>query len=631
MRTRFFYLLILLLLVISVNTQAQEVTVKRSAVVENYKGKPYYIHFVSAGETLTSIAKAYNVTIEEIAAENPAIDKGLKADMVIRIPQKAVSETPIPEVKPLGKKTDVVPKADSSDFILYLVKKQETLYGISKQFNSTVEDILNSNPGLDVLKDGMEIKIPKTKSIDKTIKNELSNEKVTKPDANPDEIVVKTGETLYSISTAHNLTVDELIDLNPQLSSGLKAGMIIKLRKSVIESGSKPAIIADTANAYKPAYPGSCYSIDNLKATYNIALLLPFALDNAPAALDASAENDPSAFESFNYIQFYAGFMMAADSLEKYGLKAKIQVLDADKLNDTLTIRQILRKPGMDKMDLLVGPMYASSFTIAARFAKKHEIGIVNPLSRRENITERNPFVIKAQVSEAGISATLISFICKNYPGSNIVAVRNDNKEFKALADDFNSHLKTEITGDVFSGTLQQSVFANDQISDVTKKLKSGVKNIVIMFSNSKTAVPNFVSLLNQSAKSHDIILVGMDGWDELELETEFLVNLNYHQVASNYLDFESEAVQKFTNSFKAKYGAIPLASKHAFLGYDIGWYFLTSLMKYGNNYLSCMPGNSGTGLQYNFNLASAKPGDGLQNTDVAILKLQNYKMVLVE
>ena len=151
------------------------------------------------------------------------------------------------------------------------------------------------------------------------------------------------------------------------------------------------------------------------------------------------------------------------------------------------------------------------------------------------------------------------------------------------------------------------------------------------MFSNSKSAVPNFVSLLNPSAKSHDIILVGMDGWDELELETEFLVNLNYHQVASNYIDCESEAVQIFTNSFKAKYGAIPLASKHAFLGYDIGWYFLTSLMKYGDNYLSCLPGNSGTGLQYNFNLATTKTGDGLQNNDIAILKLQDYKMVLVK
>ncbi len=617
-------------LIIAENAHAQEVTVKRSTVIENYKGKPFYIHFVNAGETLTGIAKAYKVTIEEIAAENPLIDKGLKADMVIRIPVKSGSDTHEQGVKDQEKPVQVK-TSDDPDFILYTVKKQETLYGISKQYNVTVEDILNSNPGLDVLKDGMEIKIPKNKGAVKSVKPEISAVKEQVPILNPDEIIVKTGETLYSISKTYQTTVDELIDLNPQLSSGLKAGMVLKLRKTVEKSSTIPVNAPDTVRKATPVSESNCYNANNLKKNYKIALLLPFGLENSDIVMESPVENDPSTYENFNYFQFYAGFMLAADSLSKYGLNASIRVLDADKLDDTLVIRQTLRKPGMDKMDLLVGPMYASSFTIAARFAEKNKIGIVNPLSRRESIVKGNPYVIKTQVSVGGITNKLSSFILTKYPGANIIAVQNDKKEMKSLVSDFVAIIKKSIADQSFKGTITESVFSTEMMAGVTKKLKPGVKNIVIMFSNNKTAVPNFVSLLNPQSKSQDIILIGMDAWDELELETEFLVNLNYHQLTTNFIDYDSEAVQQFITRFRNKYGAVPLSGRHAFLGYDIGWYFLTSLMWYGDDYINCLHGNKGNGLQYNFDFGAAGTEDGVENNSIDIIKLQDYKMIKVE
>lgn len=624
-------LIVFVSLVIAENTQAQEVTVKRSTVVENYKGKPFYIHFVNAGETLTGIAKAYKVTIEEITAENPLIDKGLKADIVIRIPFKQITESPEPEVKPQEIKSAQAKTSEDPDFILYTVKKQETLYGISKQYDVTVDDILNSNPGMDVLKDGMEIKIPKNKAFVKPVNPVNSTIIKTEPVRDPDEIIAKTGETLYSISKTYHTTVDELIDLNPQLSGGLKAGMVIRLRKTVeknvITSGTK----TDTVRKVITAFDSTCYNADNKKKTYKIALLLPLGLEDAVTVLEAPVENDPSTYENFNYFQFYAGFMLAADSLEKYGLNAKIQVLDADKLDDTLLIRQTLRKPGMDKMDLFVGPMYASSFAVAARFAEKNKIGIVNPLSRRETIVKGNPYVLKTQVSDEGITSELVSFILKYYPAANIISVQNDKKELKYLATGFSAKIKEGIARQQFKGTFQESVFSTEMIAGVTKKLKTGAKNIVIMFSNNKTAVPNFVSLLNPQSNSHDIILIGMDAWDELEIETEFLVNLNFHQLTTNYIEYESEAVKQFITRFRNKYGAVPLSGRHAYLGYDIGWYFLTSLMWYGDDYIKCLNVYKGKGLQYDFDFGAAGIGNGVENNSIDIIKLQDYKMIKVE
>ncbi len=694
--------LLLLLIPCAFSLHAQEVIIKRSTVVEYYKDKPYYIHFVNQGETLAAIARVYNITEDEINAENPTAAKGLKADMVLRIPQKPDSAVPAAKVAKPEKKKDISPPdikkteqikpavnkdetskpsvvkpdtgtpagnkaqtkpsviaidqekpagnqkeqtkpavardspapASNQEYVLYMVKKQETLYGIAKRYNVTVDDILKANPGIEGLKEDTEIRIPAKKLPEKPAVIETPVPKAGKTEVAPDEIVVKTGETLYSIAKTYHTSVDDLIDLNPQLVGGLKAGMVLQLHKAAGKAEVKnntPPVAEKEIIPLVPALSGRGYSPDNIKKTYQVALLLPFLLDDAGAALEAPADKDPAGFENFNYFQFYAGFMLAADSLEKLGLKARIHVMDAERLSDTLIIRQTLRKPGMDKINLMVGPVYASSFAIAARYAQKHECVIVNPLSHRENIVEGNPYVVKAQVSGSAIADKLTAFITNHYPSANIIAVRNDNKELKSLTDDFASGIRDELGKHNFKGSLQESNYSVDQIAGLTKKLKPGVKNIVIFFSNNKTTVPNFVSLLNPLAKSDDILLIGMDGWDELELETEFLVNLNYHQVTSGYIDYESEAVQQFTASFRAKYGAVPVPGKHAFLGFDIGWYFLTSMMWYGDQYVTCLPEHKGKGLQYHFDFPAASGGDGLQNQNITIVKLEDYKMVKVE
>ena len=645
---RFRLNILLLLLIAATITQdafGQDIIVKRSSVVETYKGKPYYIHFVSKGETLTAISKAYNVSVDELSADNPAIADGLKADMVLRISQKAVVEIPNVEVpktqthieqvkpieKPIEKPKEQIKPIDSQNYVLYLVKKQETLYSISRQYNVMVDDIINANPGFDGLKEGMEIRIPKKKSTEKPVVTEVPKEKSIQTESNPDEVIAKTGETLYSIGRAHNVTVDDLIDLNPQLSGGLKPGMVLKLRKTDTRNAVKLPEKKESSAVFTPAVPGDCYNTENINTTYKVALILPLILDDATAAIEAPEAKNPAEFENFNYFQFYAGFMLAADSLEKYGLHAKIQVLDGDRLNDTITIRQTLRKPGLDKMDLIVGPMYANSFSVAARFARKNGIGIINPLSRRENIVEGYPFVLKTQVSGSGIATKLSSFIINKYPGANIIVVRNDSKEQKAMIADFTSQIKASVASHSFRGNLQEVTYSTEKMAGVAKKIKSNGKNIIIYFSNNKTNVPNFVSLLNPLSKSNDIILIGMDGWEEFDLETEFLVNLNFHQITSSYIDYESEAVQQFITRFRNKYGAVPLSTKHAYLGYDIGWYFLTSLMWYGDKYIECMPDYKGAGLQFNYNFSALKPGDGLQNQEVNIVKIQDYKMVKVE
>jgi LysM repeat protein len=141
-----------LYLFIAVNTFAEK---KDSIGVEKKDGKVFVLHQVDAKETLYSIAKRYSAKVEDIKATNPEIGDGLKIGQTIRIPYKGVVQS-LP-----GTSTS----SDSKNFKTHIVEKKETLYAISKKYNVSPEEIVKANPGIETgIKEGQSLKIPVTSS-----------------------------------------------------------------------------------------------------------------------------------------------------------------------------------------------------------------------------------------------------------------------------------------------------------------------------------------------------------------------------------------------------------------------------------------------------------------------------------
>ncbi len=80
---------------------------------------------------------------------------------------------------------------------------------------------------------------------------------------------------------------------------------------------------------------------------FRVALLIPLSLEAVNDSLWRQ-EMDPvksGEIPSFRFLQFYQGFMMAADSLERTGLRVRIQVYDVDQVPAKLDAA--LDDPGM--------------------------------------------------------------------------------------------------------------------------------------------------------------------------------------------------------------------------------------------------------------------------------------------
>lgn len=142
----------------------------------------YYV--VKSGDTLWSIARKYNLSVNELKALNNLSSNALSVGQRL-----------------------IVGKESSND---YVVSAGDTLWAIARKFNVSVDDIkaLN-NLSSNNLSIGMILKIP----LYSNKQNEETN-----------VYVVKSGDSLWSIARMFNSTVDEIKSLNSLKSNVLRIG-----------------------------------------------------------------------------------------------------------------------------------------------------------------------------------------------------------------------------------------------------------------------------------------------------------------------------------------------------------------------------------------------------------------------
>ncbi len=152
-----------------------QVPVERSKDKIVISGVTYYLHIVKKGETIYSISKAYGITSEELTRENPPALNGLKEGQSLRIPEKIGDRNPFTTNSFCSQAA-----RDESRFIYHRLQPGETIYFLSKKYSVSENEIIQSNPGIDInkLPLGYEIAIPRKEFMNK--KENFANQQ-TKP------------------------------------------------------------------------------------------------------------------------------------------------------------------------------------------------------------------------------------------------------------------------------------------------------------------------------------------------------------------------------------------------------------------------------------------------------------------
>jgi cell wall-associated NlpC family hydrolase/transposase len=203
---KYFRLIVIALFLCSISVFSQDNNIK---------------HTIVKGETISSIAQKYHVSITAIYKLNPKAKKTLQLNQVLLIPNS--------EAK---KAIEVVAVSEKTTAINHEVLAKETLYGITKQFKTTPELLYKANPQLETegLKIGQTIIIPSGLS-KKQIAN-LSNIKFeeTVETTMPLTHQVKPKESLYIIAKMYGVSLKEIQKANPKIGKkGLSIGQEVMI------------------------------------------------------------------------------------------------------------------------------------------------------------------------------------------------------------------------------------------------------------------------------------------------------------------------------------------------------------------------------------------------------------------
>jgi LysM repeat protein len=135
----------------------------RPVVIDNSKLTEYT---VEPKETLYSLSKKFNISVEELKLANPSLEtSGVQIGMLLKIPstrtladnESSIGTTKAPSVV-------AKPKATSPPVVLsHTVAAKETLYSLAKKYEVPLNTIIDQNPSLNVsgLKIGMVLTITK--------------------------------------------------------------------------------------------------------------------------------------------------------------------------------------------------------------------------------------------------------------------------------------------------------------------------------------------------------------------------------------------------------------------------------------------------------------------------------------
>jgi LysM repeat protein len=186
---------VVMVMLLSVSCVAQKGDVKKSTKTETIEGKKYYLHTVEKSQTLYAIAKAYDLTVNDIVVENPDALNGIKPGQVLRIP----AQKPVAVFKPV---------VTDTGYFIHKVKAGETLYGIENLYKVSHEDILKLNPAAKGgIKAGEDLKIPGKNPNPVIAQN---------PPHFPDTLFTENKKPVYTIGLMLPLQLSNTDNVNPK-------------------------------------------------------------------------------------------------------------------------------------------------------------------------------------------------------------------------------------------------------------------------------------------------------------------------------------------------------------------------------------------------------------------------------
>ena len=568
MKARFFLLLTALFLA-AAPTPAQEyratpVTVSREKTRQN--GKVYYSHVVLERQTLYSISKAYNVTVEEIYEANPSLHQtGLQKNAILLIPAKDASgrqETvpePEPEPQPVAApKPEPEPQPvalPEGEYIEHTVRWFDSMEGIARKYGVTVGDIMAVN--------GLKEKKLFTKQVLR--------------------IPVKKAEPAAQETPA-----------GPE-TPGIPAPVPADEHKTTVET------VKDILEDIKESVTDRIEDLTfQPKEIVDATLLLPLNASGKPKDM---------------YMDFYAGVLMAVRDLEAQGIGTHLHVYD-------VATGVIPSQAQLAASDLVLGPVDPKDLSLVLE-RTGGRVPVISPLEQsasgllpiHDNIVQAPS---SAEAQYAGLAAWLSAERARE---DRVIVVSQSGAQNAAGSVIINKLRERAETYTTFSYGLREGTGVPARLSDLLARNRT---NRIVIASDSEPFVSDVlrnVSILQ--TRGYEIVLYAPSRIRTFKVDEVHFHNAELHICSAYFIDYTDPRVKQFLLAFRALYNTEP--SQFAYQGYDTATCFIRLASLYGKNWMKKLDSGAHKGLHTDF-LFNGRQNEGVRR----VLYKKDFRTVRV-
>lgn len=541
--------------------ESTPVTISKEKLKIN--GQVCYSHIVLEKQTLFSISKAYNVTIEDIYKYNPSVkEKGLQKNSILIIP--------------------VVEKPEQQE-IEAAEEKEAYAEGQVKQEQQEQQEQPVRNAEDQVKKEeGGKAASEQTVHIRKWYED-------------LDMIARKYGVTVESIMKANGLKGRKLSNrqrlIIPSSSDAVPEEEIPSENDSDEVAASDTTQTDDSTTAHRP---GILEGLFFPKKDISMSLILPLKATGT----SSSAGN----------MDFYSGVLLAVYDAGEAGTGCDLAVYDcADGRGIT--------KESLEGRDFIIGPVSRGDLTSALELGTDTR-AIISPLDQKAaSLTGEFTNMIQAPTPLEIQYKDLMDWIREDMQYSDRFVVITEKgavqtevtTQMKAAADSSGMEYKN----------LSYSILEGRNVTGSLEYImtESGTNRVYIA-SDSEAFVNDVVRNLNLMIhKKYEVVLYAPSRIRSYEtIEVENFHNTSLKVSTGYYIDYEDPRVQEFLLKYRALFNAEP--TQFAFQGYDLAKFFIGMTSKYGNRWMNKLEESDASMLQSTYRFRKDGNG-GYVNTGV--------------
>lgn len=514
----------------------------------------------------------------------------------------------------------------------HTVMAKETLYGLSKKYNVSIDDLKKVNPQLNsrTLQIGEILNIPDKKASSKAneylTSNTANNTQNIENSKNLDYfyITVEPKQTLYGLSKKYHTSIKSIIALNPSMDkNGPKIGEILKIPANsslensnaynhvysddkkdqeelkINNSDSKEEInIKDnkelTSAKDNPIETNKKENIENQNDKESDILsknklpengLQNDAKDQSSSQVDSEFRKDgvnvvlflpfhtgESSVNAERRIatQFYSGVKLALDSLSNRGKRVHVKIFDTSNDNK---FREIVNTYDFSNTNLIIGPLFKSNLLTLADKIKK--IPIISPFSSSDDL-DKHENLILYNTKDQILAEKITDEMLKKYSNEKIYIVY-DEEHFKT-AQFIQSLIKDRKNNAEVILTKNAEDIKPDQ-NLVTEEYN---KIYALLISNQDPVINKYLDTITsfENNQIQPISLFYSSLFDNKKYE-EKLINFGLLYLDTNYVNEFGFNEQKMMNLYKKKYCHMP--DKYAITGFDVTYDILSRVDEKGN------------------------------------------------